>query len=80
MYSAAWLQQKGKNEDQCIREYIALFALCDPPYAQIVDQIVTGKIKNIKIEDTSNKAGGIMSKSVPRPKAEDPSQYIQSLN
>ena len=52
-------------------EYVAFFALCDPQFAQIVDQIVTGKIKNIKIEDSSNKAGGIMSKSVPRPKVED---------
>ena len=33
IYSAAWLQQKGKDEEQCIREYIALFALCDPAYA-----------------------------------------------
>lgn len=61
-------------------EYIALFALNDAQFAQIVDQIVTGKIKNIKIEDTSNKAGGIMSKSVPRPKVEDQSSYISSLN
>ena len=61
-------------------EYVAFFALCDPQFAQIVDQIVTGKIKNIKIDDRSNKAGGIMSKSVPRPKVEDQSPYIQSLN
>ena len=61
-------------------EYIALFALRDPPFAKIVDQIVSGKIKNIKVEDTSNKSGGIMSKSVPRPKIEDQSAYFNSLN
>jgi len=32
---------------------------------------VTGKIKRIKVEDTSMTSGGILAKSVPRPKAED---------
>jgi len=61
-------------------EYIALFARYDPQYAQIVDDVVMGKIKNIRVEDTANKAGGIMSKSVPRPKGEDNSQYMLSLS
>jgi hypothetical protein len=44
-----------------------------------VDQVVTGKIKNIKVEDTSQLAGGAMSKSVPRPKADDNREYMKSL-
>ena len=40
---------------------------------------MTGKIKNIKVEDTSQLAGGAMSKSVPRPKADDNREYMRSL-
>ncbi len=61
-------------------EYIALFARYDTQFSQIVDQLVTGKIKNIKVEDTSNLTGGALSKSVPRPKAHDNREYMSGLN
>jgi hypothetical protein len=44
-----------------------------------VDQVVTGKIKNIKVEDTAHLPGGAMSKSVPRPKADDNREYMRGL-
>ena len=46
----------------------------------MLNQIVTGQIKNIKIDDANDKAGGVLSKSVPRPKPEDTSEYMRSLN
>ena len=61
-------------------EYIALFAQRDAEFAEIVAQIVEGKIKNIRVDDSNAKAGGVMSKAVPRPKAEDNSEYMSSLN
>jgi len=61
-------------------EYVALMARYDRQFSQIVDQLVTGQIKNIKVEDTSNMSGGAMSKSVPRPKAEDNREYFKSLS
>ena len=74
------MQQKGKSNEQCQMEYIALFAKCDAEFRTIVDQVLSGDIKNIKVEDSQMKAGGIMSKSVPRPKPEDDTPYIKSLN
>jgi len=61
-------------------EYIAVFAEYDAEFKAILTQIIEGSIKNIKVDDSNNKAGGILSKSVPRPKAEDQSAYLKSLN
>ena len=60
-------------------EYISLMARYDREFSTIVDQLVTGQIKNIKVEDTSQLAGGAISKSVPRPKAEDNREYFKGL-
>lgn len=76
----AWLKQKGKQVEQCQMEYIAVFAEYDAEFKAILTQIVEGSIKNIKVDDSNNKAGGILSKSVPRPKAEDDSAYLKSLS
>jgi hypothetical protein len=51
----------------------------DSQFSEIVNQLATGQIKKIKVEDTSMSAGGVLSKSVPRPKAEDNTQYLKSL-
>lgn len=61
-------------------EYIAVFAEYDEEFKTILQQIIEGSIKNIKIDDNNNKAGGILSKSVPRPKAEDDSAYRSGLS
>eukprot|EP00347_Sterkiella_histriomuscorum_P017214 403350242 len=75
----AWKSQKGKCTDKCQQEYIGLMTRYDNQFREIVDQLVTGKIKKIKVEDTSQTSGGILAKSVPRPKAEDQTQYIKGL-
>lgn len=46
------MQQKGKSNEQCQMEYIALFAKCDAEFQTIVDQVLSGDIKNIKVEDS----------------------------
>ncbi len=61
-------------------EYIALFAQQDKEFADILARIASGKIKNIKINDTATSAGGVLAKSVPRPKADDNSAYLKSLS
>ncbi len=60
-------------------EYIAVFAEYDEEFRTILTQIIEGSIKNIKVDDSNNKAGGILSKSVPRPKVEDDSAYLKTL-
>ncbi|CDW85245.1 acyl-binding protein [Stylonychia lemnae] len=75
----AWLQQRGRLVETCQQEYIALMTRYDEQFREIVDQLVTGKIKRIKVEDSSMTSGGILAKSVPRPKAEDQTQYLKSL-
>lgn len=52
----------------------------DEQFREIVDQLVKGKIKKIKVSDTSQSSGGVLAKSVPRPKAEDSTQYLSSLS
>lgn len=61
-------------------EYIKVFAEYDAEFKAILTQIIEGSIKNIKVDDSNNKAGGILSKSVPRPKAGDDSEYLKSLS
>jgi hypothetical protein len=61
-------------------EYIAVFAEYDAEFKTILQQVLDGSIKNIKVYDSNSKAGGVMSKSVPRPKPEDDSAYIKTLN
>ena len=78
--SRAWLQQRGKSDERCQMEYIALLALHDKEYAGILAEVASGKIKNIKATDTATSAGGALAKSVPRPKAIDSSEYLRSLN
>jgi len=73
--SRAWLTQRGKSDERCQMEYIALLAVHDKEYAGILAEVASGK--NIKATDTS--AGGALAKSVPRPKAIDSSEYLRSL-
>jgi hypothetical protein len=42
--------------------------------------MISGKIKNIKVSDTETSAGGALAKSVPRPKPEDNTAYLRTLN
>jgi hypothetical protein len=78
--SRAWMQQKGKSDEQCQMEYVALLAVLDKEYAGILAEVASGKIKNIKATDTATSAGGALAKSVPRPKPVDSSEYLKSLN
>ena len=78
--SQAWLNQKGKDVDQCQMEYIVLLTRYDEEFREIIQQVVTGVLKNIRMEDNNMKPGGIMSKSVPRPKPEDRTEYLSSLS
>jgi hypothetical protein len=45
-----------------------------------LDNLISGEVKTLKEEeDPDMKAGGVLSKSVPRPRAEDSTQYMKSL-
>lgn len=70
-FSNAWLSQKGKHAERCQLEYIALMCRYDDQFKLIVDDLCAGKIKKIKVSDTEQSSGGVLAKSVPRPKAED---------
>lgn len=65
--------------DRCMMEYIALLAPVDSELSHTIDGIVAGQIRHIKVDDADMKAGGALSKSVPRPKVEDTTQYMNSL-
>ena len=60
-------------------EYIVLLTRYDEKFREITKQVVTGVLKNIRMEDNNMKPGGIMSKSVPRPKPDNRTEYLSSL-
>ena len=45
-----WLQQKGKPEIQCMKEYIVLISQHDVYTQQILEQVIDGRLKEIKFQ------------------------------
>lgn len=44
-----WLQQSGKDEEQCLREYILLVAQTDPIFDEtVVKKVIDGTIKHFQ--------------------------------
>ena len=72
-----WLQQSGKSEMRCIKEYIILIGQFDPHFNETVKNVASGVIREINFETAGQK--GPMTKSVPIPSKPDDSEYIASL-
>ena len=69
-----WKQQDGKNEMQCLKEYIILMGQVDPHFNETVKNVASGAIREINFETVGDR--GPMTKSVPVPSKPDDTEYV----
>ena len=69
-----WKQQDGKNEMQCLKEYIILMGKIDPHFNETVKNVASGQIREINFETVGDR--GPMTKSVPIPSKPDDTEYV----
>lgn len=74
-----WLQQKGKDQSQCIREYCLLVATVDVQFNETLKAVASGLIKEINIDSVKAAMGAPLLKPVPQPAKPDNTEYISSL-
>ena len=74
-----WLQQAGKSDMQCMKEYVLLVGQLDPHYNETVRGVATGEIREINFHKSEQSANPIQ-RQVPQPKPIDNTEYENTLN